>query len=150
MTINIKNFLKDKTKLSKMGEFQSLKQIEGLEMAAISADLYGDGRDDLALFYFSKGANYATLTTTNSITSEFIPWNSNSHKKIIKGLLVNTKNANTFTGKQGKESIDTLAKNLSRILTLKRVKISNWNRRNCKNKRFNFCFNRCYRRRVSC
>ena len=122
MTINIKNFLNDKTKLSKMGEFQSLKQIEGLEMSSISADLYGDGRDDLALFYFSKGANYATLTTSNSITSEFIPWNNNSHKKIIKGLLVNTKNANTFTGKQGKESIDILAKNLSRVLTIKESK----------------------------
>ncbi len=122
MTINIKNFLNDKTKLSKMGEFQSLKQIEGLEMASISADLYKDGRDDLALFYFSKGANYATLTTNNSITSEFIPWNNNSHKKIIKGLLVNTKNANTFTGKQGKESIDILAKNLSRVLTIKESK----------------------------
>ena len=122
MTINIKNFLNDKTKLSKMGEFQSLKQIEGLEMSSISADLYKDGRDDLALFYFTKGANYATLTTTNSITSEFIPWNANSHKKIIKGLLVNTKNANTFTGKQGKESIDILAKNLSRILTNKESK----------------------------
>ena len=122
MTINIKNFLNDKTKLSKMGEFQSLKQIEGLEMASISADLYRDGRDDLALFYFTKGANYATLTTSNSITSEFIPWNNNSHKKIIKGLLVNTKNANTFTGKQGKESIDILAKNLSRILTIKESK----------------------------
>ena len=122
MTINIKNFLKNNSKLSKMGEFQSLKQIEGLEMSAISADLYGDGRDDLALFYFSKGANYATLTTTNSITSEFIPWNNNSHKKIIKGLLVNTKNANTFTGKQGKESIDILAKNLSRVLTIKESK----------------------------
>ena len=122
MTINIKNFLNDKTKLSKMGEFQSLKQIEGLEMSSISADLYEDGRDDLALFYFTKGANYATLTTSNSITSEFIPWNNNSHKKIIKGLLVNTKNANTFTGKQGKESIDVLAKNLSRILTIKESK----------------------------
>ncbi len=122
MTINIKNFLNDKTKLSKMGEFQSLKQIEGLEMSSFSADLYKDGRDDLALFYFTKGANYATLTTSNSITSEFIPWNNNSHKKIIKGLLVNTKNANTFTGKQGKESIDTLAKNLSRILTIKESK----------------------------
>jgi len=122
MTINIKNFLNDKTKLSKMGEFQSLKQIEGLEMSSISADLYMDGRDDLALFYFTKGANYATLTTTNSINSEFIPWNNNSHKKIIKGLLVNTKNANTFTGKQGKESIDVLAKNLSRILTIKESK----------------------------
>ncbi len=122
MTINIKNFLNDKTKLSRMGEFQSLKQIEGLEMASISADLYKDGRDDLALFYFTKGANYATLTTTNSITSEFINWNNSSHKKIIKGLLVNTKNANTFTGKQGKESIDILAKNLSRILTIKESK----------------------------
>ncbi len=122
MTINIKNFLKDKSKLSKMGEFQSLKQIDGLEMSSISADLYGDGRDDLALFYFSKGANYASLTTSNSITSEFIPWNNNSHKKIIKGLLVNTKNANTFTGKQGKDSIDILAKNLSRILTIKESK----------------------------
>ena len=122
MTINIKNFLKDNSKLSKMGEFQNLKQIEGLEVSSISADLYGDGRDDLALFYFSKGANYATLTTSNSITSEYIPWNNNSHKKVIKGLLVNTKNANTFTGKQGKESIDVLAKNLSRILTIKESK----------------------------
>jgi glutamate N-acetyltransferase / amino-acid N-acetyltransferase len=122
MTINIKNFLNDKTKLSKMGEFQSLKQIDGLEMSSISADLYGDGRDDVTLFYFSKGANYATLTTTNSITAEFIPWNNNSHKKIIKGLLVNTKNANTFTGKQGKESVDILAKNLSRLLTIKESK----------------------------
>ena len=122
MTINIKNFLKDNSKLSRMGEFQNLKKIDGLEMASISADLYGDGRDDLALFYFSRGANYATLTTTNSLTSEFIPWNNSSHKKVIKGLLVNTKNANTFTGKQGKEGIDLLAKNLSRILTIKESK----------------------------
>ena len=150
MTINIKNFLNDKSKLSKMGEFQNLKQIDGLEMSSISADLYGDGRDDLALFYFNKGANYATLTTSSSITSEFIPWNNNSHKKIIKGLLVNTKNANTFTGKQGKESIDTLAKNLSRVLTIKESKSQKRDKRNGKNKRFNFCLNRSYRRRISC
>ena len=122
MTINIKNFLNDKSKLSKMGEFQTLKQIDGLEMSSISADLYGNGRDDLALFYFSGGANYASVTTSNSITSEFISWNNNSHKKIIKALLVNTKNANTFTGKQGKDSLDILAKNLSRVLTIKESK----------------------------
>ncbi len=122
MTINLKNFLNDKNKMSKMGEFQNLKQIEGLEMSSVSADLYGNGRDDLSLFYFSKGANYATVTTTNSIISETIVWNSSSHKKSIKGLMVNTKNANTFTGKQGKESLDIIAKNLSRILTLKESK----------------------------
>ena len=49
MTINIKNFLSDKSKLSKMGEFQNLKQIEGLEMSSVSADLYGNGRDDLSI-----------------------------------------------------------------------------------------------------
>ena len=122
MTINLKNFLNDKTKLSKMGEFQNLKQIEGLEMSSVSADLYGNGRDDLTLFYFSKGANYATVTTSNSITSETISWNNNSHKKSIKGLMINTKNANTFTGKQGKESLDIIAKNLSRFLTIKESK----------------------------
>jgi len=122
MTINLKNFLNDKNKMSKMGEFQNLKQIEGLEMSSVSADLYGNGRDDLSLFYFSKGANYATVTTTNSIISETIAWNNSSHKKLIKGLMVNTKNANTFTGKQGKESLDIIAKNLSRVLTLKESK----------------------------
>ncbi len=122
MTINLKNFLNDKSKLSKMGEFQNLKQIEGLEMSSVSADLYGNGRDDLTLFYFGKGANYATVTTSSSIISETIAWNNNSHKKSIKGLMVNTKNANTFTGKQGKESLDVIAKNLSRILTLKESK----------------------------
>jgi len=108
--------------MSKMGEFQNLKQIEGLEMSCVSADLYGNGRDDLSLFYFTKGANYASVTTTNSIISETILWNNSSHKKSIKGLMVNTKNANTFTGKQGKESLDIIAKNLSRILTLKESK----------------------------
>ena len=122
MTINIKNFLNDKSKLSKMGEFQNLKLIEGLEMSATSADLYGNGRDDLALFYFKDGANYATVTTNNSIVSESINWNDSSHKKSVKGLLVNTKNANTFTGKQGKESLDILAKNLAKNLTLKESK----------------------------
>ena len=123
MTINLKNFLNNKTKLSKMGEFQNLKQIEGLEMSCISADLYGNGRDDfIIIFILIKGANYATVTTTNSIISETIVWNNSSHKKSIKGLMVNTKNANTFTGKQGKESLDIIAKNLSRILTLKESK----------------------------
>ena len=108
--------------MSKIGEFQNLKQIDGLEMSSTSADLYKNGRDDLVLFYFKDGANYASVTTSNSIISESIAWNNNSHKKLIKGLLINTKNANTFTGKQGKESLDLLAKNLSRILTLRESK----------------------------
>ena len=122
MTINLKNFLNTKPKISKMGEFQELKPIDGLEISSYSADLYKNGRDDIALFYFKEGANYAALYTTNSITSQTIEWNKKSNKSFTKGLLVNTQNANTFTGANGLESIDALAKNLSRILTIRESK----------------------------
>ena len=122
MTLNLKNFLNDKKKMSKMEEFQELKAIEGLEISSVSADLYGNGRDDVSLFYFKDGANYATLTTLNSIISETLEWNKKSNKKSIKALMVNTKNANTFTGEQGIESLNFLAKNLSKTLTIKESK----------------------------
>ena len=105
-----------------MGEFQELKPLDGLEVSSISADLYKNGRDDLTLFYFREGANYATVQTSNSIISETLEWNQKSNKKIVKALMVNTKNANTFTGKQGQESLDIIAKNLSRILTIRESK----------------------------
>jgi len=119
MTINVKNFLKDKPKLSKMGEFQVLEEIEGLEVSAVSADLYGTGRDDLCLFYFKDGANYAAVYTNNSICSESITWNKHIRKKFIKALMVNTKNANTFTGSQGLEGLDSISKTLAKTLTLR-------------------------------
>ena len=119
MTINLKNFLKDKPKLSKMGEFQQLHEIEGLENSAVSGDLYGRGRDHLCLFYFKDGANYAAIYTNNSVCSESITWNRNIRKKFIKALLVNTKNANTFVGPNGQESLQTISKSLAKNLTLK-------------------------------
>ena len=81
MTINLKNFFNEKSKLSRIGEFQELKPLDGLEVSSISADLYNNGRDDLALFYFKEGANYASVTTTSSIKSESIIWNQKSNKK---------------------------------------------------------------------
>ena len=84
MTINLKNFLNDKKKMSRIGEFQELKPVEGLELSSVSADLYGNGRDDLTLFYFPEGANYASIQTSSSIISETLVWNQNSNKKGYK------------------------------------------------------------------
>ena len=69
MTLNLKNLLNPKIKISKMGEFQELQPIEGLEISAISADLYKDGRDDLTLIYFGEGPNFAAVYTTSKVTS---------------------------------------------------------------------------------
>ena len=119
MTVNLKNFLNPKIKLSKMGEFQELQPIEGLEISAVSADLYGDGRDDLALFYFQDGANFASIYTTSKITSASINWNLKIKRHFVKALLVNTQNANTFTGIKGAQGLKEIAHTLSKNLTLK-------------------------------
>ena len=98
MTLNLKNLFNPKVKMSKMGEFQELQPIEGLEVAAVSADLYGDGRDDLTLFYFKEGSNFAGIYTTSKVTSASINWNLKVKRHFVKALMVNTKNANVFTG----------------------------------------------------
>tara|TARA_Y100000590_G_scaffold111378_1_gene127000 strand:+ start:10954 stop:12258 length:1305 start_codon:yes stop_codon:yes gene_type:complete len=119
MTVNLKNFFNPKVKMSKMGEFQELKPIDGLQISALSADLYGDGRDDLALFYFQEGANFAAVYTSSKVTSACINWNLKIKRNFVKGLLVNTKNANTFTGVKGAQGLKEVAQALSKSLTLK-------------------------------
>jgi len=112
MTINIKNFLSSIKKISNVGDFQELKHIEGLQVSAVSANLYKNTREDLSLFYFPEGANYAVAYTQSSIVSESITWNRENTKNNIKALVVNTKNANTFTGDQGLDSLNEVAKKL--------------------------------------
>ena len=119
MTLNLKNLLNPKIKMSKMGEFQELQPIEGLEVSSVSADLYGDGRDDISLFYFKDGANFAAMYTTSKVTSASINWNLKVKRNFVKALLVNTKNANTFTGIKGAQGLKEIAQTLAKILTLK-------------------------------
>jgi glutamate N-acetyltransferase/amino-acid N-acetyltransferase len=119
MTLNLKNLLNPKVKMSKMGEFQELQPIDGLEISAVSADLYGDGRDDLALFYFKDGANFGAVYTTSKVTSASINWNVKLKRHFVKALMINTKNANTFTGTKGAQGLKEIAQTLSRTLTIK-------------------------------
>ena len=119
MTINLKNLLNPKVKPSKMGEFQELKPIDGLQISAVSADLYGDGRDDLTLFFFNEGANFAGVYTNSKITSHTINWNLKIKRHFVKGIMINTKNANTFTGKKGAYGLKEIAQTLAKSLTLK-------------------------------
>ena len=106
-----------------MGDFQELKDIEGLQVSSVSANLYKNGKDDLTLFYFPEGANHAVAYTQSSIVSESITWNRENTKNNIKALIVNTKNANTFTGNQGLDGLDEIAKTL--IDSLKKIESEN-------------------------
>ncbi len=123
MSIDINNLFGSGKKISKMGDFQEIKHIEGLQISSVSAGLYKSGREDLSLFYFPHGASYAVAYTQNSVVSESITWNRENTKNNIKALLVNTKNANTFTGDQGLKGLDEIAKTL--IDSLRKIEIEN-------------------------
>jgi glutamate N-acetyltransferase / amino-acid N-acetyltransferase len=122
MGINLSNFISSKSKNARMIDFQDLDHIDGLSISVVSANLYKDNRDDLAMFYFREGANHASVYTQSKITSENIKWNLNQNSKRIFSLIVNTRNANAFTGKPGYESLKKLAILVSKRLTEKQLK----------------------------
>ena len=98
-----------KSKNKRMNEFQDLDHIDGVSISTVSAGLYKDPRDDLVMFYFRDGANHASVYTQSKIISENIKWNLNQKVKKIFSLIINTRNANCFTGKQGYKSLEKIA-----------------------------------------
>ena len=119
MPLNLKNFVNSLASRSKMQDFQDLDHIDGVSISTISANLYNKPRDDLVMFYFRDGANYASVFTRSKIISENIKWNLNIKCKKIKSLLVNTRNANAFTGSEGYKALKEIAEELSIQLSKK-------------------------------
>ena len=119
MGINLSNFLSSQSKNKRMKEFQDLDHVDGVSISTICANLYKDPRDDLVMFYFRDGANYASVYTQSKIISENIKWNLSSKVKKVFSLLINTRNANCFTGKQGFKSLEKIAELISEQLTKK-------------------------------
>ena len=52
---------------SKLGDYQDLDHLDGVSVSTTSANLYNKSRDDLVLFYFRKGANFASVYTLSLI-----------------------------------------------------------------------------------
>ena len=121
MQINISNILRSKAKKKKLIDYQDLDHIDGVSVSTVSANLYSDKRDDLVMFYFRDGANYASVYTQSKIISENIKWNLDQKAKKVFSLIVNTRNANCFTGKQGYKSLEKIAETISSKLNQKQI-----------------------------
>ncbi len=105
-----------------MIDFQDLDHLDGLSISAVSANLYKNNRDDLVMFYFRDGANFASVYTKSKILSENIKWNLNQKTKKIFSLLINTRNANSFTGDHGYKCMQSIAELTSQKLSEKQKK----------------------------
>jgi len=125
MGINFKNLFSSQKNKSTMGDYQNLDHIDGVAISTVSANLYGNSRDDLVIFYFRDGANHASAYTQSTIVSENIKWNKNQRNEKVYSLLVNTRNANAFTGAKGYQSMQKLAELISLKLTEKQKEDDN-------------------------
>jgi len=121
MPINLKNFINTQTLMSKLRDFQDLDHIDGVSISTICANLYSKPRDDLVMFYFRDGANYASVYTQSKIVSENIKWNLNIKSKKIKSLIINTRNANAFTGPDGYKGLKEIAEEIAIQLSKKQI-----------------------------
>ena len=100
-----------------MADFQDLDHLDGLSISVTSANLYNNDRDDLVLFYFRNGAEYASVYTKSKVISENIKWNKSIKSKKIKALMVNARNANCLTGVKGFNSLKEIAEKIAVLLS---------------------------------
>jgi len=121
MPINVKNFINSLNLKSKNSDFQDLEHLDGVSISTVCANLYSKPRDDLVMFYFRDGANYASVYTQSKIVSENIKWNLNIKSKKISSLIINTRNANAFTGSDGYKGLKEIAEEAALKLTKKQT-----------------------------
>jgi len=97
--------------------YPELPPLKGVTLAAIEAGIKYVGRKDLCLIKFDKPAEIAGVFTTSKCPSAPVDW---CRKHLSKGkanaIVVNSGNANAFTGKRGEEAVQLTAKATGAVL----------------------------------
>tara|TARA_B100000886_G_C20399540_1_gene481912 strand:- start:143 stop:1363 length:1221 start_codon:yes stop_codon:yes gene_type:complete len=104
--------------------FESFHEIEGVNVASTSCGLKKNKKDDLVLIKFDRSCDIISYLTTSKTPGEPVKWNKKIrriHKVSI--ILINSGNANVFTGREGARSIERIINYLSKTLNLKKNEI---------------------------
>ena len=113
-----RNFSLKKSPLAPVKE-PNLLPVKGLNLYTFSAGLYSKKRDDIAIFIFPKNSSVAEVFTRSSMRSCTLDWNEKILKnKKIHALFVNSGNANTFTGKHGRESVRSIVDQIKKTYAI--------------------------------
>ena len=97
--------------------FPSLPAVAGVRLAAIAAGVRYTGRDDLLLAEFSQGTRVAGVLTRSETPGAPVTWcRKLLPKGQARGLVVNSGNANVFTGRSGEVAVSRTAKAAARLL----------------------------------
>ena len=92
----------------------------GFLASGISCGIKKSGKPDLALFYSETPATAACLFTANSIKAAPLLLNKLYLKKggSVRAVIVNSGNANCFTGKAGIKDAEELTESVAKLLNV--------------------------------
>ncbi|MEM7291319.1 MAG: bifunctional ornithine acetyltransferase/N-acetylglutamate synthase, partial [Pseudomonadota bacterium] len=97
--------------------YPELPMLEHVRLASIEAGIKYRGRRDLCLIRFDRPAEIAGVFTTSKCSSAPVDW---CRKHLAKGkanaIVINSGNANAFTGKKGSEAVAITAEAASKVL----------------------------------
>ncbi|MES0869466.1 bifunctional glutamate N-acetyltransferase/amino-acid acetyltransferase ArgJ [Pseudovibrio sp. SCP19] len=95
--------------------YPELPEVKGVRMATAAAGLKYEGRTDVLLAVFDEPAQIAGVFTKSKCTSAPVDWcKQNLSKGVARAIMVNSGNANAFTGKKGLASVQLSADILSK------------------------------------
>jgi glutamate N-acetyltransferase/amino-acid N-acetyltransferase len=100
--------------------FPRLQPIAGVRMATAAAGVRYQGRTDVLLAAFDEGTQVAGVLTRSKTRSAPVDWcrNGLDAGATARGLVVNSGNANAFTGRAGAAAAETTAKAAARALNV--------------------------------
>ena len=104
--------------------YPDMPEVAGVQLAGISCGIKKSGKKDLLVAKFDEGTNVAgvfTKSTTAAACVEFC--RANLGGGVARALVVNSGNANAFTGDEGKESNDKIAEFFADKLGVKNSEI---------------------------
>ena len=97
--------------------YPELPQIAGVRFATAEAGIKYKNRTDVLLAAFDEGTTVAGVFTSSKCPSAPVDWCRQSLKGgVARGLLVNSGNANAFTGMKGKHTVEVSAGLAARAL----------------------------------
>ena len=97
--------------------YPELPEMAGVKLASIEAGIKYQGRKDLCLIVFDQPAEIAGVFTKSKCPSAPVDWcRKHLSKGKAKAVVINSGNANAFTGKKGVESTEQTAKAAAQVL----------------------------------
>ncbi|MGV3576946.1 MAG: bifunctional glutamate N-acetyltransferase/amino-acid acetyltransferase ArgJ [Devosia sp.] len=104
--------------------YPDLPAIDGVRYATAEAGIKYKNRTDVLLMAFDEGTTAAGVLTRSKCSSAAVDWcRANLPGGKARGLVVNSGNANAFTGAKGKESVELTAEYAAKALGCKTSEI---------------------------